>query len=247
MKRKFERALIIGGSRGTGRAMAKLFTQQAIHTTVVARHQEGLQDLQSELPDVKVIAMDAASDGAAQSLIWNVAPDLLCIVGGHAPKIGAFHQQDWNTFSEAWNTDAKISHSFLSAALTMPMAKGGAIVNFSSGAGLSGSRLTGGYAGAKRMQHFLAQYAQREADLLGLDLSIYSIIPKQLIEGSKIGEAAAAAYSEATGKTIAAFKNQWDHLLTPEMIADEVLGLVTDQDSSKSKTFTLTGSGRTAV
>ncbi len=247
MERNFKSALIIGGSRGTGRAMAKVFAEQAIQTTVVARHETALQELQAEVPELQTIAIDAAADGVAQSLMQEVAPDLLCLVGGNAPKMGAFHLQDWETFSESWATDVKISHSFLTAALTMPMARGGTIVTFSSGAGLSGSRLTGGYAGAKRMQHFLPEYAQREADLMALGLSIYSIIPKQLIEGSEIGETAAAAYADATDKSVAAFKNQWDRLMTPEMIAENVLDLITDESASKSKTFILTGSGRTAA
>jgi hypothetical protein len=153
------------------------------------------------------------------------------------------HKLSWEEFSGAWNTDTQIAHAFSSAALTKPMTSGGVVVSFSSGAGLSGSRLTGGYAGAKRMQHFVSEYAQKEAEVLGLDLTFYSIIPKQLVQGTVLGQAAAEAYSTAVGKPLDEFMNQWEAPLTPDKIAGHVTGLVGRKTPSEKKTFIITGTG----
>jgi hypothetical protein len=52
---------------------------------------------------------------------------------------------------------------FSQAALTTPLPAGTTIMLISSGAALGGSSLSGGYAGAKRTQMFLADYAQKES------------------------------------------------------------------------------------
>jgi len=56
-----------------------------------------------------------------------------------------------------------MAFEFAKAALNLPLAQGAAFVSFSSGASLAGLPLSGGYAGAKRMQHFLVNYGPREA------------------------------------------------------------------------------------
>jgi NAD(P)-dependent dehydrogenase (short-subunit alcohol dehydrogenase family) len=68
---------------------------------------------------------------------------------------------DWASFSEAWNVDVKASFLLIKEALTLPLSPGSSVVVVSSGAAMDGSPLSGGYAGAKRMQWFLADYAQK--------------------------------------------------------------------------------------
>lgn len=164
MKPSYQRALIIGGSRGAGKELALSLSAQGTNTTVVARQEDALAKLKTDAPDINTMAMDATGDGVAEKLMKEIDPDLLILTVGYEPKMIPFHEQSWDEFSGAWNTDTRIAHAFSSAALTQPMKKGGVVVSFSSGAGLSGSRLSGGYAGAKRMQHFLTDYAQREAE-----------------------------------------------------------------------------------
>lgn len=241
--KNYERALVVGGSRGAGKELALMLSGQGVNTTVVARSEDTLARLKSEAPDVTTRAMDAAADGVANELMKEVDPDLLVLTVGHEPKMVPFYEQSWDEFSGAWNTDTRIAHAFSSAALTQPMKKGGVIVSFSSGAGLSGSRLTGGYAGAKRMQHFLTDYAQKEAELLGLGLTFYSIIPKQLVQGTVLGLAAAEAYSTAVGKPLAQFLNQWEEPLTANKIANHVMSLLRHSEPAEKKAYVITGTG----
>lgn len=243
MTKKYERALIIGGSRGVGKELAQTLTKQGVATTAVARKEASLAGLRVDAPGVKTIAMDASAPGVAAKLIQDTNPDLLILTVGFEPNMIPFHEQSWEEFSGAWNTDTQVAHAFSSAALNNPMQPGGVVVSFSSGAGLSGSRLSGGYAGAKRMQHFLTEYAQKEAELLGRDLTFYSIIPKQLVQGTILGLAAAEAYSRAAGKSLEQFLNQWDEPLTVDKISEHVLTLLNRSEAPAEKSYIITGTG----
>ena len=69
------------------------------------------------------------------------------------------------SFSEAWNADLKASfHRRQTGASLSRSAAGSSVVLVSSGAAIDGSPLSGGYAGAKRMQWWLAGYAQKVSD-----------------------------------------------------------------------------------
>ena len=108
--------------------------------------------------------------------------------------MASIEEQSWESFSAPWNVDVKIAFEVGRAALARPLRPGSTVLIVSSGAGLTGSPLSGGYAGAKRMQMFLAGYLQRAADARGLGIRFVGLAPRQLLAGTAIGEAAAAAY-----------------------------------------------------
>src|SRR5262249_54484291 len=71
-----------------------------------------------------------------------------------------------------------------------PLPRGTMIISISSGAAIGGSPISGGYAGAKRMQMFLANYAQKESDRLGLDLRFLAVTPMRPMVDTEGGRAA---------------------------------------------------------
>ncbi|WP_421724023.1 SDR family NAD(P)-dependent oxidoreductase [Bauldia sp.] len=219
-------ALVIGGSRGTGRQIAKRLAEHGVRTVVVARNQKDLDDLKREVPAIDVVAADATTDGTAERLLAEVKPDLLVLAGGHMPKMAALSELTWDEFSRTWNVDTRIAFAFVKAALQAPMPKGSTIVSFASGAALGGSPLSGGYAGAKRMQHFVSNYGAWEADQRDLGLAFYTIYPKQFIAGTQIAENGAGAYGAARSISAEEFMKTWDTPLTPGRIGDEVIGLL---------------------
>src|SRR5262249_58072952 len=78
---------------------------------------------------------------------------------------------------------------------------GSAVIVVSSGAAINGSHLSGGYAGAKRMQWLLAGYAQTHADAKKLGIRFLAVLPTQLIEGTKISVLASSSYAAWQGIT----------------------------------------------
>jgi 3-oxoacyl-[acyl-carrier protein] reductase len=239
----FKTALIIGGSRGVGRDLSVKLSARGIRTVTVARQRGDLDSLKGEAPAVSTVALDAAADGAADKLIAEYAPDLLILAGGHQPKMLSIAEMSWQDFSAAWNVDTKIAFEFTKAALLAPLPEGAAIVSFSSGAALGGSPLSGGYAGAKRMQHFVSNYGKWDSERRGLGLKFYTIIPKQLIAGTNIAGDASAAYAGARSITPEQFMNQWEKPLTAALIGDCVIDLLGDDSGTNSDAYTVTGTG----
>lgn len=235
------KALIIGGSRGCGLALAGRLADTGTNVTIVARNSGGLDAASRQISGLNTIAADARDDGFAAQLIRETTPDLLVLAGGHEPRLASFAEMNWDEFSAPWNSDMKIAHGFMAAALNTPMAPGSRIVSFSSGAALNGSPLSGGYAGAKRMQHYLANYAQRESDMRGMDLTFSTIIPAQLMAGSSIGAAAAAAYGAVSGGSAENFMAQWEKPLTAELVADSIMHHLASDEPAGA--YLVTGDG----
>ena len=242
---RYHKALVIGGSRGVGRAISLKLNQAGVRTVTVARNAGDLDSLRAEAPEIETIAANAADDIAAD-LMAEVGPDLLLLVGGHRPTMAPLSELSWQDFSAAWHADTKIAFDFTRAALLAPMGKGGAIVSFASGAAIGGSPLSGGYAGAKRMQHLIANYGKWEAERRNLGLTFYTIYPKQLIAGTKIADEASSAYADARSVTQEQFMSQWEKPLTAGQVADSVIELLADDSGGNAGTYTVAGTGREA-
>src|SRR3954451_7887720 len=174
------RALVIGAASGVGQATAGALTAAGVDVLASGRERDATDPAQ-------VVALLAEAD-----------PDLVVVAAGVPPRMASIAEQSWESFSMPWNVDVKIAFEVGRAALARPLRPGSTVLILSSGAGLNpgGSPLSGGYAGAKRMQAFLASYFQRTADARELGIRFVALAPLQFVEGTRIGEAAAAAYGK---------------------------------------------------
>lgn len=247
MSIKYKNALIIGGSSGVGRELALDLAAKDVRTVVVGRDNDRLAELKTIEAKIETVAIDAAADGVAQQLLSDIAPDLLVLVGGQNPKMAPVHEMDWDEFSATWNNDTKLAFEFTKAALNLPLPAGSTIVSFSSGAALGGSPLSGGYAGAKRMQHFLVNYGQREASRLELDIRFMCIIPKQLIAGTDIGSQASSAYAESAGINVEKFMGQWETPLTAKIASTYLVDLLASKPEGDTNAYAITGTSLEAM
>lgn len=234
--------IVTGGSRGLGRGAVEALASRKARVVAVARDAGRLAALAREVPGVETFAADASDEIAAGKIQQEVRPDLLVLCAGAAPLLRPLHQHTWETFSLSWEADAKMAFVWIRDALLLPMKPGGHVVVISSGAALHGSPISGGYAGAKRTQWFIADYAAKESQRLGLSLTVHCVLP-QLNPSTELGRAAVAAYAERTGVTVAEYEKRFAPPLTPAIFGQAIVDLAEDPGRFKDLAYQLGGKG----
>jgi NAD(P)-dependent dehydrogenase (short-subunit alcohol dehydrogenase family) len=220
-------AVVTGGSRGLGRGVVQALVAHGVRVVAVARDGPGLEALARELADVEPIVADAADEFVAGRLLQERQPDLVVLVAGASPLLRPLQHHSWETFSQNWEVDAKSTFVWLRNALLLPMKPGSHIVIVSSTAAINGSPLSGSYAGAKRTQWFMADYASQEVKRLKLGLHIHCLLP-MLNPNTDLGRAAIAAYAKRGGVSVDEFAKRLAPHLTPAIMGEAVVELHSD-------------------
>jgi NAD(P)-dependent dehydrogenase (short-subunit alcohol dehydrogenase family) len=216
--------LVVGASRGLGRAIAEALARDGGPVVAVARDQSALADLAASTAGVVYKAVDATASEVATELLHAHNPRALVIVAGAWPTMAPLHEQTWDEFSTNWSTDVQVTFRFVQSALLQPMPRGSKVIVISSGAALAGSPLSGGYAGAKATQRFIAAYAQDEADRAGLGLRFSTVFPRP-VPATDIGRAAVHAYAARDGKSPEEYLRGLGGILSPEDVGQAVVEL----------------------
>lgn len=162
-------AIVVGASRGLGRGIASALAQAGAPVIAVARSETALAELAGAVSGIRPEVADAGDPSVAGSLLDRYDPDTVVLVAGASPLMRPLQHQTWETFSANWHTDVRVAFNWVREALLKPLRPGSLVMVISSGAALQGSPLTGGYAGAKATQRFIAAYAQEEANREGLE------------------------------------------------------------------------------
>lgn len=238
--------VVIGGSRGVGRRVVEAGVREGANVLAVARQEEFLRRLAQEVPGTKVLALDARDEDASRRVFDALLPDILVVGGGAFPPSAPLYEQSWQEFAVNWESDVKIAFHFCKAALLRPLLAGASVVLISSGAALAGSPLTGGYAGAKRTQIFVANYSQKESDRLGLGLRFLSVAPR-IIPETEIGRRAVAGYSNYLGMSEADFIQSMGSPPTACNVASAVIELLQNPDRSLGHVLIVAGKGLEAA
>lgn len=235
-------ALVVGGSRGLGRGIALALADAKASVVAVARQRSTLEELAAVSTDIRTEAADAADPEVAWRLLDQYEPEVLVLVAGANPVMRPLHHHTWDTFSANWNADVKIAFTWLREALLRPLPPGSRIVVVSSGAAVGGSPVSGGYAGAKAAQRFIAGYAQDESDRAGLGLSVTTVLP-QITPHGGVGMRGIRAYAARNGESEEAFLARLGDPLTPEQTGAAVLDLVRTDPSDIAGGYLLTAAG----
>jgi len=227
--------MVVGASRGLGRGIAAAFAQAGDNVIAVARSQ-------TALPGIKTEVADAADPAAAPALLDQYEPDVLILVAGASPVPRPLQLQTWETFSVNWHADVKIAFSWLREALLKPLKPGSKVVVISSGAAIAGSPASGGYAGAKATQRFIAAYAQQESRRAGLDITVTAVLPRMTPLGD-VGKRGVRAYAARTGQTEHEYIANLGELLTPELAGAALVDLVGQDPAATAAAYLLTAGG----
>jgi len=242
-----KRVVIVGASGGLGRELVGAARAEGAQVVAIARRPGPLAELARDAPGTTTRSIDATAEGAPDQVFALGAPDVLVICGGEHPTMEPFQNQTWEQFSAVWNADLKASFAFCAAALRTPLARGSTVVLISSGAGLQGSQLSGGYAGAKRMQMFLAEYAQDQSDRLELGIRFLTLVPKRIMPGTPLGDLAVAGYSGYHGVSATQFIERMEGAQTPAQVATAFIELVSESPHREGNVFAVSSTGIEAV
>jgi NAD(P)-dependent dehydrogenase (short-subunit alcohol dehydrogenase family) len=239
-------ALVVGGGRGLGRGIALGLAEAKASVVAVARTGKDLDDLAAASGQIRAETADATDPEVAWRLLDRYEPEVLVLVAGANPVMRPLQHQTWETFSANWNADVKIAFTWLREALLKPLPSGSRIVVVSSGAAIGGSPASGGYAGAKAAQRFIAGYAQDESDRAGLGLSVTAVLPKITPFGD-VGRRGIRAYAARNGESEDAFLKRLGDPLTPEQAGSAVLDLVRTDPADLAAGYVLTAAGLTEL
>jgi NAD(P)-dependent dehydrogenase (short-subunit alcohol dehydrogenase family) len=243
-------AIVVGGGSGIGRATVLALAAAGTRVWAVGRDLGRLEQVRQQVMqgatgpgEVLTRAFDATDAAAMDRLIDEVDPELLVLSAGARARLALIHEQTWESFSAPWNTDLKIAFQVGQTAIRRPLRPGSLVIIVSSGAGLLGSPLSGGYAGAKRMQMFLAGYLQRSADAAKLGIRFLALVPKQVVAETELGATVASAYGALAGITPERFMERFAAPLTANDLARTIVDVARGAIAPEGNILGVSGKG----
>jgi len=234
--------VVVGASRGLGRGIATAFAEAGAPVVAVARTGAALAELAATNPNIRTEVADAADEGVAWNLLDQYDPEVLILLAGANPVMRPLQHQTWETFSVNWHTDVKIAFTWLREALLKPLPPGSRVVVVSSGAAINGSPASGGYAGSKATQRFLAGYAHEESHRAGLDITVTAVMPRMTPLGD-VGKRGVRAYAARSGQTEQEYLKQLGEPLTPEQAGSALVDLIRADPATTAPGYLLTAAG----
>jgi NAD(P)-dependent dehydrogenase (short-subunit alcohol dehydrogenase family) len=234
--------VVVGASRGLGRGIAHAFAQAGAPVVAVARSGPALAELAKTSLNIRTEVADATDATVAWRLVDQYDPEILVLVAGASPAMLPLQHQTWETFSVNWNADVKVAFTWLREALLKPLRPGSRVVVISSGAAIAGSPASGGYAGAKATERFIAAYAQEESRRAGLDITVTAVMPRMTPSGD-VGKRGIRGYAARTGQTEEAFLKQLPDFATAETAGAALVELVRADPATAAPGYLLTGTG----
>jgi NAD(P)-dependent dehydrogenase (short-subunit alcohol dehydrogenase family) len=213
---------------------------QGARVTVVARQSDALEAVRTRL-GVSTIASDVRDEAAAQRILAEVRPDILALNAGAKPPMGRLDQISWADFTAPWEHDLKAGLHWLQGTLNLPLKPGSRVLVVSSGAAVDGSPMSGGYGGAKRVLWFMAKYANRVSEQRKLGICFQTILPRQMILGTGIGDTAAGAYARAMNIEPEAFVARFGAPMPPRVFGEHVVTMLDNPMHAEGFAFGLSG------
>jgi NAD(P)-dependent dehydrogenase (short-subunit alcohol dehydrogenase family) len=236
-----KQTIVVGATRGLGRGVAEAFLAAGANVVAVARNVEPLAELAAKDRRLHPLAADATDPIVAGNALAQWRPDVLALIAGGSPLLRPIHLHTWETLSLNWNIDVRIAFNWLREALLLPLSPNSRVIVMSSGAAVFGSPLSGGYAGAKATERFLAEYAAQESRRMGLGIGITAVLPR-LTPATELGRPAVLAYAAREGVDEKDYVAGMGALVTPEIAGQAFLDLAT-QPQGEAGAYLLTGEG----
>jgi NAD(P)-dependent dehydrogenase (short-subunit alcohol dehydrogenase family) len=234
---------VLGATGGVGTVLVRRLAAEGAHVLAVARNRSRLDALARDVAGVDVLELDATSEDAPAHVFRTLPLDILIVCGGATPPTGPIHELSWTQFAANWETDVKMAFLSCRAALTKPLAPGSVVILISAGSALGGSPISGGFAGAKRTQMFIASYSQKESDRLGLGIRFMALAPSMIMPNTDLGKLAIEQYSKYLGIPEADFARSIKSPQTPQDVSAAILDLALRPHDHQGSVFTVSKDG----
>ena len=246
-------AVVTGGSRGIGAAVARALAAEGAAVVVAARSSENIESIADEIRRKRGKAWAVPCDVTDRASVYGLAAaatrqagpiDILVNSAGiaHSARLVKIALEDWNRLLAVNATGTFLcTQAFVPSMLSR---KRGAIVNVASIAGLFGARYIAAYAAAK---HAVIGFTRSVAvELEGSGVTCSAVCPgyvdtemtrqsvaRVAVQTGKSPEASLEAMLAAAGQK---------RLITPEEVADAILSLAALEGSRPNGAeLTITG------
>ena len=222
-----QKALVTGGSRGIGRAIAAALTQAGHEVTIVGRSRETLDEAVAAGVAAHGAALDVTDTAALRDLAAAGAFDILVNNAGGAAT-GPFLKADLDAFRRMFALNVESTVAATQACLPGMIARGfGRVINIASTAGLKGYAYVSAYVAAKHAVVGLTKALALEVVRQGV--TINALCPgytdTDLVAGSVAGIVAKTGRSEAEARAHFENATPLGRLIRPDEVADAALWL----------------------
>ena len=224
-------ALITGGGRGIGRAIALLFAQHGARIAVAARTREQVESVAREIGDTAIsVVCDVASPASVAEMFADLKPDILVNNAGVAESSTFI-----NTSDELWHRHLAINLSgtfyCTRAALPAMLEKGwGRVINIASIAAKAGAPYIAAYAASKHGVLGLTRSVALEVATSGV--TVNAICPGYV--DTEMVERGVERITKRTGRSVEEAldtlkrMSPQNRLVTPEEVASMALLLASE-------------------